>query len=422
MTVIDEPVSSKRHQQRWRFDFALLCTGSAVSSFGSRASGVAYPLLALTFTGSPFIAGLIRFANTLPNLILYLPAGVIADRYDLRRLMLVSQIVRGIAVASVAISVIDGNLSVPIVIAAAGVEGSLAVVYSLSEFSTISHIVPTDYSASAISKKEGSETLAKTSGQSLGGLFFGISQALPFITDVVSYIISVMTILAMRTRQIRSKSTRSSLHFGKVKAELIEGFAWLWKDSFLRTATIVCTGVNLLSQVEILILIVLAKEQGASSFLIGVILAATGVGGVLGSLGAPRILKWLSQDWALGVGAWLWFAALAAIALATRPYTLALAWAGFGCVAGFLNVVMRSYEMNAIPKHLFIRVLSVGNFLSFGTIPLGALLGGYFITIVGARQAAVVVAVITSITASFATVQCHRMHRERRVREPEGEN
>src|SRR4051794_33389164 len=113
--------------------FARLWLGLTFSTVGSRAVGVAYPLLALALTGSPVQAGWTSFALTFPVLIFYIPAGVLVDRVHPRSLMLFTETFRGLAVFSVFLALAFQQPSLPHLLLAAFAEGTLWVVYSLAE-------------------------------------------------------------------------------------------------------------------------------------------------------------------------------------------------------------------------------------------------------------------------------------------------
>src|SRR5229473_862040 len=85
----------------WARDFRLLMAGSFISMLGSRISTIACPLLALYLTSSPFDAGLVAFAATIPSVLVYIPAGALVDRWDPRHTMLTAEAGRGVAIAVV---------------------------------------------------------------------------------------------------------------------------------------------------------------------------------------------------------------------------------------------------------------------------------------------------------------------------------
>src|ERR1017187_2086662 len=113
-------------------DFMLLWCGQVVSTVGMRVSALAYPLLVLSLTGSPLLAGLTGFAQTLPFLLLYLPAGALIDRLDRKRTMLVADAVRAVVLGSVALALTLGWLTPAWILAAVFLDGGCFVFFRVS--------------------------------------------------------------------------------------------------------------------------------------------------------------------------------------------------------------------------------------------------------------------------------------------------
>src|SRR5690349_11953993 len=134
--------------------FARVWLGLTFSTVGSRAVSVAYPLLALALTGSPVQAGWTSFALTFPVLLFYIPAGVLADRVNPRSLMLLTETLRGLAVFSVFLALALDWPSLPHLLVAAFLEGTLWVVYSLAETALISSLVPREQVSVAMARSE----------------------------------------------------------------------------------------------------------------------------------------------------------------------------------------------------------------------------------------------------------------------------
>jgi MFS family permease len=131
------------HRSLWRNrDFILLWSGQAVSTIGTRITGVAYPLLVLAETHSPAKAGIVGFAQTLPYMLFYLPAGALVDRWDRKRTMIVADGGRTLALGSLAIALALDDFTFAQVVIVAFVEGTLFVFFSLSESAALPQVVP----------------------------------------------------------------------------------------------------------------------------------------------------------------------------------------------------------------------------------------------------------------------------------------
>lgn len=287
-------------------DFLLLWSGLAVSVAGSRISQVGYPLLVLALTHSPADAGVVGFLGTIPYLVLQLPAGVLVDRLNRRRLMIASDVIRGLAFGSVVITYLTGTLTLAQVMVVAFVEGSLFVVFNLGERAAVRFVVPPEQLPAALAQNEARNRAAILAGRPLGGLLFALGRVAPFLADALSYLASIVCLLLIRSdfgeERETSRSTQSAWR------EVREGLAWLARHPFMRATALLVAGLNFVATALMLILIVAAKEHGASPAAIGAILGGAGVGGLIGSLLSPAIQRRVPAKLVVTATAWVWLA------------------------------------------------------------------------------------------------------------------
>ena len=276
------PVPLRRNR-----DFMVLWTSQVVSTVGTRVSSIAFPLLVLAETHSPAKAGLVGFAQTLPFLLLYLPAGAYIDRWDRKRTMVLCDAGRAVALGSIAISIALGWLSMAQVIVAALIEGSLFVLFDLAEGAALPQLVSAEQLPGALAQNQAKAQGADVVGQPLGGVLFSTAWLLPFLVDAVSYLVSFAALLSIR-RPFQPARDRPPT---RLRAEIAEGLRWVWHEPFLRAAVGMIGGVNFIFSALTLVLIVRAKELGASAALIGVMFAFVRVGGLLGSFVAPLVRR-----------------------------------------------------------------------------------------------------------------------------------
>src|SRR6266568_1593170 len=209
----------------WRNrDFILLWSGQVVSTVGTRVTGVAFPLLVLAQTHSPAKAGIVGFAQTLPYMLFYLPAGALVDRWNRKRVMLIADAGRAFALGSLAIVLAAGSPPLAQIVAVAFVEGSLFVFFYLSESAALTQIVPKEQLATAVAQNQARVQGADLAGQPLGGALFGISRLLPFAADAASYAVSFVSLLFVRP-PFQEERERSPT---PLRAEIAEGVSWLW--------------------------------------------------------------------------------------------------------------------------------------------------------------------------------------------------
>jgi MFS family permease len=371
----------------WRNrDFTLLWASQIVSTVGTRVTSVAYPLLVLLLTGSPALAGVVGFAQTLPFLLLYLPGGAWVDRWDRRRTMVACELGRVVALGSVAVTAVLGGvhaISVAQLAAVAFVEGSLFVLFDLAEGAALPRLVPPAQVPTAVAWNQARTQGADLVGQPVGGVLFAVAPALPFAVDAASYLLSGGAIAAIRTRLqgAREPSTDS------LRARIAVGLRFVQRSAFMRETVGIVGWMNLVFNGTFLALIVRARDVGGSPGQIGLMLAAYGAGGVLGALAAPAMHRRL-RGRALLVGiAWLWTAIGIALALPASLVGLGVLVFVMNLFGAPYNVVITARMYELVPEGLLARVRSVVKIVAWGTIPIGTLLGGVLAEGIGARPA-----------------------------------
>jgi predicted MFS family arabinose efflux permease len=364
----------------WRNrDYILLWSGQAVSSLGTQVSTIAFPFLVLALTGSLAQAGFIGGLRALPYLLFSLPAGALIDRWDRKRVMIICDTGRAIALGSIPIAVLLGQLTLIQLYIVSAVEGTLFVFFNLAEVACLPRVVSPEQLPAATAQNSATDGTSFLLGPALGGALFSLGQLLPFLADAVSYAVSVISLLFIRTRfQGERTAVKRRLH-----VEIGEGLVWLWHQPLIRFIAFLTGSYNLFSAGYLLVIIALAKPMHASDFAIGVIFSIAGVGGIVGSiLGAPlqkrlRFPVVIIGTTLLGMALWpplifapniWWLGAISALSFLTGP---------------IYNVTQFSYRLALIPDMLQGRVNSVFRLLAFGGQPIGLALSGLALSTIG---------------------------------------
>ncbi|WP_274563298.1 MFS transporter [Streptomyces spiramyceticus] len=364
-------------------DFVLLWSGAGMSFLGSRVTAVAYPLLVLWHTGSPMSMSLVTFAALLPALLVQLPAGALVDRWDRRRLMVVCEAGRTLALGSVAAAVFTGRVSVAHIAAVAFVESCFTVFYRLAERAAVRNVVPEEQLPQALAQNEARGRAAGMLGQPGGILLYTAVRWVPFVFGAVAYLVSLLTLLFIR-KDFQGERTgeRQRLH-----REVAEGMRWLWRQRFLRTALGFVAGTNALFQVLSLAVILMIKDEGRSEAVLAVVVTGGGIGGMLGALTGGWWLRRCSQRAILIGGLAAWAALMTGIAFTNaEPLLLGLLFAGTSLVGAVFNVAAAVYQVRTTPDEFQGRVASTANLISSGTNSLGALLAGLALELWGAAD------------------------------------
>jgi MFS family permease len=394
--------SRRRETSLWRNrDFILLWSGQVVSTIGTRVTGVAYPLLVLALTHSPARAGIVGFAQSLPYMLCFLPAGALVDRWNRKRIMLVADAARALALGSIGVVLALGSLPFAQIVAVAFVEGVAFVFFSLAETAALPQIVPKEQLPTAVAQNQARVQGADLVGQPLGGALFGVSRLLPFVADAASYAVSFVSLLFVRPAfQEERAPTRTRL-----RADIAEGVAWLWRMPFLRTTIFLVAGSNFAFNAIYLAMIVRARDLGASSSAIGLMLAFSGAGALLGSAVAPWAQRQVHPKFVVIGSFWIWAIAAFILPLPHNPFVLGAVWGLAGLLGPVFNVTLASYRYALVPDRLLARVGSAALVVAWGAVPLGTLAAGFLLESIGAVKSIVVLAVVMAavgLTAAWS--------------------
>jgi hypothetical protein len=310
---------------------------------------------------------------------------------------------RALNLLSVLAALLLGRLGVVQLCINALTEGTLFVFFNLAEVACLPRVVAKEQLPAATAQNESTQGITALLSPLIGGALYGFRQALPFLADAVSYVVSVVSLLCIKTTfQGERVLARRKLH-----VEIREGLSWLWHQPLIRYMAFLTGGLNFISAGLIPILIVLVKQQHGSSLVYGIILAIGGIGGILGSiLGAP-----IQRRFRFGqvIITTVWIEALMWPLYAIAPNFIFLGViAAVSFVTGpVYNVVQFSYRLSLIPDELQGRVNSVFRLLAFGFQPLGWALTGILIqsiqvvpTILVLYACLLALAVLTSINTS----------------------
>ncbi|WAZ26251.1 MFS transporter [Streptomyces cinnabarinus] len=384
----------------WRNrDFLALWSGQVVSTLGAQISGTAMPLLVLATTGSPSDAGIVGAAGTLPYLIAHLPAGPLVDRWNRRRILLVSEVCAGLAISTVPIALWAGTPTVAHLAVVAFLQGLCFVFFGLAERAALPTIVPAALLPTAIAHNEARSRGAALAGPPLGGLLFGVGRAVPFLVDALSYAVAVIGLLFLRG-ELRNRTTAPAEPLWQAATA---GLRWIWRHPFIRAAMLLIAMSNLVFQALVLIIVVLAQHHGATSTTIGLMLGIYSGGGLLGALAAARLHRHFTpRTVIIGVN-WIWAALLPLFALTSSPLLIGTIGAACAFIGPLWNVVIISYGTLLVPNELLGRVMSAAMTLSWGVMPLASLGAGYLLTALGPVGSVVVLTAMMLTTAAVAT-------------------
>jgi predicted MFS family arabinose efflux permease len=379
---------SEPTQLRHNRTYLLLWTGAGVSMLGSRMSAIAYSLVVLWATDSATSTAMVTFAALLPFLVTQLPAGVLVDRLDRRRVMIGCDLGRVLLIGIALTTVAMGHVWVPLLMVIAFCEGSLTEMYSIAERAAVFTVVPDEQLGVAVGANEARSEAAGLIGQPIGTFLFSALRWLPFAATIVSHLLSLFTLLLIRRplQGPRPDGPRPS-----PVQDVKEGFDFVRSQTYLRRALGLIAASNLLFQVLALGLLVIVKDQGGGPDTIGWILLASGIGGMLGALSSNLFMRWVGVRWIfMGVNIF-WTLLMGSMVFFQQPLALGVIFSLLLFGAGMANVAGIVYTMKVAPEDMQGRIGSIVSLLSSGANALGALCAGAILDALGVRTTMIIV-------------------------------
>jgi MFS family permease len=385
-------------------DYRRLFAATTISNLGDGVGAIAYPWLASAVTRDPLLIALVGVAQRLPWLLFTLPAGVITDRSDRRRLMVGANVLRAVFTLGVAVAVVVGGGDLPAsdelervidtdvvlylaVIVATLLMGVAEVLYDNSAQTFMPELVEPDALVAANGRMYSGEIVANNFvGPPLGSILLAVGFAFPFFVDAGTFAVSAALIFLITSQRTTAAAVAHRDHPPDRlpwRTELAEGVRWLWGHSLIRTLAIYLGVMNLLGAATQASIVLFGQEVlGTSPTEFAVMFMAMAIGGVVGGWSAG----WISQRVGSGPSLWL---AIASMVVTDGVIAFASDWwvvfAMFGLGSYFVilwNVITVSLRQTIIPPHLLGRVNSVYRFFGWGMIPVGALVGGLTVAIV----------------------------------------
>ena len=410
--------STKLGGRYWR-----LWAASVTSNLGDGIAAIAYPWLASAVTRNPLLIALVAVAQRLPWLVFTLPAGVITDRVDRRKLMVAMDVARFAVTIFVAGAVLanESRLPTPEVLAsgvdvatnlavylvlvfAALLLGFAEVLRDNSAQTILPALVEPDQLEKANGNLWGAEMVMNSFvGPPVGSALLAVGFALPFFVDGGTFFVAAALVFLIAGQYRAQGEAADKPKEIAWRAEISEGFRWLWHHPVLRPLAIILGFLNGLGMMLFATFVLFAQENldletglftgvlgdlgdslgfesiGALTF--ALLMMSGALGGVIGAAFASRISK------RLGSGPSLWVTIVGGavtsliIGLASRWWVVFLAFAVGTVTAVLWNVITVSLRQTIIPDPLLGRVNSVYRFFGWGMMPIGSALGGAIVAV-----------------------------------------
>jgi MFS family permease len=352
-------------------------TAGTISAVGSAVGAVALPLTALTvLDASAFEMGVIAAASYVAWIVIGLPAGVIVQRLPMRGLQIGADLARAVAVSSVPLAWWLGRLTVAQLVIVALVVSFANVVFDVANSTFLPAIVSKEQLQSRNSLTSGTHATTQLGGPSAGGLVVQVLGAVPtLLVDAVSYLVS-----ALLLRTLPERRSDAPERWPPVRAMIREGWRFVVRHPVMGPCMWAATAANTVCGAQhALYALYLVRELHAEPGLVGLLLAADGVGSLIGAALTNRITAWLGTARALIAAGFVAVAGALVVPIGAG-------WQGFVAFAVgnvvfsigvvVLSVVTRTYRQIASPPDLLPRVMATVRFVSWGAIPIGGLVAG----------------------------------------------
>lgn len=428
----------------WRNrDFNLLWSGQCLSDLGTAMSDLALPLLVLQLTGSSTRAGLVGTVGMAIATACRLPAGVLADRFDRRRLLIVCDAVRLLGYAALAWAVLAKAATLPVILAVVAVGAAATAVFSTTEFAAVRALVHPDHIVTAVARNEARSYGTSLAGPPLGGLLFGLGRSLPFFGNALSYLFSLVAVLFIRrplqqARPEPAPDTQRGVVGGVVGGvdgadeaggpghgasagqsasagqgagagqddggrSGWQGLRFVLANPFLRALIAIATPLNMAFTGMIFALTISLRRAGLPPALIGTATAIIGIGGLLGAFLAPALQRRLPLPTLIRLICWS-TAALMVISVLLAPAVAAAAPLALAVFLGpSANAALFGYQAAVTPDHLQGRVVSVVLLAATSAAALAPTVAGVLLAHIAGHTALLIFPVLVVAAAVVAT-------------------
>lgn len=370
-------------------DFRLLLTGAAAAQTGSQVTLVALPLVAvMVLDATPFEVGLLTAAETAAFLLVGLPAGAWLDRMRKLPVLIRADLVRCLAVGSIPPAAAFGVLTMPQLYLVALVTGVATVFFDVAHQSFLPAVLPREQLVGGNGALETVRSSAQIAGPGLGGgLVQLLGAPLAIVADACGYLASALLLARIKVEEPRPEPEPGR----SLRAEVGEGVRFVLGHPLLRAIATATATSNLFSAVLAAVQTVFwVRVLDLSPGAIGVLLSVSAVGGLAGALCAGQLARWIGQ------ARLIWLSTVV-----TAPFALLWPLSGggagvvlFGLASGVVlfgavayNVAQVSFRQSVCPPELLGRMNATMRFLVWGTLPIGALIGGVVADAAGPRTA-----------------------------------
>jgi MFS family permease len=368
-------------------DFRVYFVGQAISLVGDQISLIALPLVGvLVLHASPVEMGYLTTAALLPNLLFSLHAGAWVDRRGRRRqTMIVADLARAALLATIPIAYALDALTFAQLYAVGFLVGAASVLFNVASSTLFISLVPRDRFVEANALENGSRAASFVGGPSLGGLLVQlISAPVTLVADTGSFVVSALTLAQIQPAEPESEPVE--------RGHLTAGIRYVLRSPIIRPSLTAVTTINFFNFIFVALFTLYAvRYLHVQPGVLGVVLGAGAVGGVIGAVLTGRIVRTMGVGPACVLGCVVFPVPLVLVPLAGGPRwvvlsCLFLAQFGSGFGVMLLDISYGSISAALVPPRLRARVSGSFNLVNYGVRPIGAFAGGLLGSAIGVRE------------------------------------
>jgi MFS family permease len=375
----------------WRHpDFLRLWTGQAISRLGSSVAGLAIPLIAaITLEATPTEMGILGAAWMSPFLVVGLLAGVWVDRLPRRPILILADLGHGLLLALIVVGATFGLLRMEHLYVAGFLLGVLSVFFEVGLMAYLPTLVGRDRLVEANSKLEMGGAAVRIGGPGVGGALISLVGApLVVVVDAVSYLLAGALTWAIRAPESppQQDGPRRS-----VWREMGDGFGVIFGDRYLRSIAPCTATFNLFNHVSLAVWILfMTRDLGLDPFQLGLMGTAGSLGVMLGASKSGKISRRLGLGQTIVAAIFVSSLSRLLVPLFAEPGLLAIAVPIVASLIGnsvqiVYDITQLSFRQSITPHHLQGRTNAAQRFIVWGTMPIGALIGGLLGDQIGLR-------------------------------------
>jgi MFS family permease len=383
----------------WRHgDFLKLWSAQTISQFGSQITLLGLPIIAaVVLDASPSQMGILGAAEFAPFLLFGLFAGVWVDRLPRRPILIWSDVGRAVVLLTVPLAALAGALRIEQLYVVGFFVGVGTVFFDVAYQSYLPSLVDRQQMVEGNSKLEIGRSVAQVAGPGVAGVLIELLTApIAIVVDSVSFVLSAAMLVLIRKPEPRPERSAERRN---VWQEIGEGLGVVLKSPYLRPIAFCTATSNLFGQIAFVVFVLFAtRELGLDAGALGIVFSVASVGALTGAAMAGRVAA------LLGVGptivAAIVFSGLGSllVPLLAEPGTLALPVLAVGWLLTFAggtlyNITQLSLRQAITPHRLQGRMNASMRFMVWGTIPIGALIGGFLGEQIGLRPTMLVGAI-----------------------------